>query len=166
MATKHNFKQVVQRYAKLKRNLPKLVGNEAIAFAKDNFRKGGFQDTPGTVTKWKKRRRGAERDKGRAVLVDTGTLKRSIRMTRMTANAVHIGSDIKYAKAHNEGARIRGTARVRAHQRRTKRGRANVPAHTRRFDFKLPKRQFIGPSLELARRINRRYNKELIKVFK
>lgn len=165
MSTKHNFQQVVSRYAKLKADLPKMLGQEAVNFAKDNFRKSGFQNG-GTITKWKKRRHGAPRDKGRAVLVDTGSLKRSVRVTRTTPNSVHIGSDLKYARAHNDGARVRGRQTVKAHSRRGRNGRVKVRAHSRTVDFKLPKRQFIGPSLELARRFNNRYKLALIKVFR
>lgn len=167
MSVKHNYKQVTERYGRLKANLTKLVGNEAVNFAKDNFRKQGFEEFPGRVRKWKKRRGGAPRDKGRAILVDTGKGKRSIRVGQTTPTTVKIVTDTDYMQAHNDGLRIQGTARVRAHQRRTRTGKVTtVRAHTRQVNFQMPKRQFIGPSDELNRRVNKRYQLELIKVFK
>lgn len=164
MAVKHNFHKVQQEYAKLKRNLPKLIGAEAVSFAKDNFRKQGFHDV--TLKRWKPRKRGAPRNKGRALLVDTGRLKRSVRVTRITPKKVHIGSNVAYAKIHNEGGTVQTTQKVRAHNRRTQRGLSRVRAHTRKVNIRIPRRKFIGPSVELDRRIGRMVSLKLLKVFK
>ena len=167
MATKHNFKQIIRRYERLKRSLAKTIGNEAVNFAKDSFKKQGFEESPGRVNKWKKRKPGAPRNKGRNILSDTGQGKRSIRRGLTTRTQVRIVTDTPYMKAHNEGARIRGRARVKAHRRRTASGRrVPVKSHHRQVDFWLPRRRFIGPSGELNRRINRRIRRGLIKVFR
>jgi len=161
MATTHNFKNVVKRYEKFRRELPKVIGNTAVNFAKDNFRKQGFQD--GGVKRWKERQ---QRDTGRAILVKAGALKRSIRVTRTTRNRVWIGSDRPYAKIHNEGGRITSTARVRQHTRRTRAGRTSVGAHTRQMNTNIPQRQYIGASKELNRRIRKTIRNRLRTVLR
>jgi len=88
----------------------------------ENFRKEGFFGSP-----WKRRKKGAKRDKGRALLVDTGNLRRSIN-SRTTADSVEFYTDVPYAAIHNEGGKLG-------------RGRGTMP-----------QRQFIGdhPELEQA----------------
>jgi hypothetical protein len=156
---------VAAKYRRLKGRLTRIVGNEAIAFAKSNFRKQGFEGYPGRINKWKKRKGGA-RDKGRAILVDTGTGRRSIRVGTVTPTTVAITTDTDYMGAHNDGGVIKVKANVRQHRRRTRKGHATVKAHTRQMNTRVTKRQFIGPSEELNRLVGRRYNLELIKCFK
>ena len=164
MPTQHTFGQIVKDYQRFKKSLPRAIGTEAVNFAKDNFRKQGFQDVG--VKRWRKRKPGSNRNRGRAILVDTGKLKRSIRITRITRTQVHIGSNVEYAQVHNEGLRVSGSANVRSHRRTTRTGaRTRVRAHTRRVNFRMPKRQFIGPSKELDRRIQKYIRKSLLRVF-
>lgn len=165
MATKHNFKEVANRYAKLKGNVMKIIGNEAVRFAMDNFRKQGF-DTGTGVTKWPRRKPGAPRDKGRSLLVDTGRGKRSIRAQVVSPTRVHITTDTPYMGVHNDGGMVTGTARVKAHIRRLRGGkRVQVRAHSRKVNFRMPQRQFIGPSLLLNQMVNNKFSNELEKVF-
>lgn len=167
MPTEHQFAKVVENYKAFKKSLAVNIGEEAINFAKDNFRRQGFKDA--ILMKWRRRKSGAPRNQGRAILVDTGQLKRSIRITRISpgGNRIYIGSNVKYAQIHNEGGRVSGTASVRSHYRRTRSGaRARVRAHSRNVNFRMPKRQFIGPSRELNKGIRRMIQLKLIKVFK
>lgn len=165
MPTKHNFDQIVKSYKQFKKTLPQAIGTEAVNFAKDNFRRQGFQDIG--VRKWKKRKPGSQRNKGRGILIDTGKLKRSIRITRITGSRVYIGSNVIYAQIHNEGGRIKGSANVRAHRRRTRSGGlTRVKRHTRQVNIRMPKRQFIGRSRMLDRRIQKYIRLRLLKVFK
>lgn len=163
MPTKHNFDQVVKKYSELKRKLPKLIGNEAVNFALDNFRKQGWQD--GHLYPWKKRRPGATRNSGRAILVDTGRGRRSIRVGTLSNNRVTIVG-IDYMGAHNEGAHITGPQNVRSHTRRYRGRRVNVRRHQRHVNIRLPRRRFIGDSVTLNNRINRMVKLKLLKVFK
>jgi len=164
MSTKHNFDKVVKAYVKLKQDLPRIVGNEAVVFSKGNWRKQGFQDV--SVQPWKRRNPKAERNSGRAILIDTGRLRRSIRITGIFGSQVHIGSDVPYARIHNDGGRVTSTQRVREHTRRTKKSTTRVSAHQRRVNFYMPRRRYIGNSVELHRRINQKVKLRLLKVFK
>ena len=153
---------------------PLLAGNEAVNFTLDNFKRQGFLGN--TFEPWKTRKVGWVKDKrkGRAILVDTGRLRRSIRITKLNQDSVTIGSDVKYARAHNEGASIGVIQSVKAFKRnrtyldevsapRAKKqkwersviGQSNVKAHTRRINVRIPKRQFIGNSPYLNARIKR-----------
>lgn len=164
MSTQHHFQRILQEYAKFKASLLQHIGSEAVNFAKSNFRAQGFQDTPGAPTPWRPRSRRAPRNRGRAILTDTGALRRSIRITRIDSGSgrIFIGSSLPYAQVHNEGGRIQGTFSVRAHQRR---GRP-VRSHQRTVSFYMPRRRFIGPSTELNRRIKRHINLSILKIFK
>ena len=164
MPTTHNFNDIVRQYQKFKRKLPRIIGNEAVNFAKENFRKQGFDD--GSVKKWKARKPNAQRNQGRAILTDTGRLRRSIRITKVAGNRIYIGSNVPYAQIHNEGGKIVKRVRVRRHSRRTRaQGRITVGAHRRRMNTKIPKREFIGPSKTLNRRIKKTIQKQLLKIF-
>ena len=116
----------------LKRNILSDMRVELTEEFDKNFeRKAFFND------KWK--RRTNPKAKGSLLLV-TGTLRRSIK-SQVRGNGVRFSSAVPYASIHNEGGT--GTKSVRAHTRRSKKGRSyQVKAHSRKFD--IPQRQFIG----------------------
>jgi len=112
-----------------------LIGNEAKNFFVASFRKQGFDDR--NVQPWKPRKKEGKR-KGRAILVDSGDLRRSI--VREPANktqlSVKISTDLPYAKVHNEGT------------------------------SKMPKRQFMGDSYKLNEMCKKIIISQLDKIFK
>ena len=71
-----------------------------------NFSREGFFGE-----KWASRKRPDHRG-GRGVLTDTGALRRSIRSV-MSGNGITFQSDLPYAAIHNEGGKIRVTARMK-----------------------------------------------------
>jgi len=142
--------------------LPLLIGNEAVNFSLDNFRRQGFLGN--TMERWPKRKKSWSKkgNNSRNVLISTGRLRRSVRVIRATIDAVVIGSDVPYAKAHNEGLKLGVIQSVKAF---TRKDGANVKAHTRRINMKLPRRRFIGNSPYLNQRLERvataEFNKEI-----
>jgi phage gpG-like protein len=84
----------------VRRGLPKIVGNEAVNFSKESFRKQGFTD--GSFKKWQSRKN--NKDKGRAILVKSGDLRRSIKK-RVRSKRVTISSNLPYSPVHNYGRR-------------------------------------------------------------
>jgi phage gpG-like protein len=58
------------------------------------------------------RRKSPIRDKGRAILTDTGQLRRSIK-SKTTDNAIIFYSDLPYAEIHNEGGEIVVTTKMK-----------------------------------------------------
>jgi phage gpG-like protein len=132
---------------------PKVIGAAAERHFKQSFVNQGFTDS--ALVKWPKTKNG----KANRVLKKTGLLMNSIRVDRADLNVIRIvagGPQVPYARIHNEGGTIEGTANVRAHQRRahrasTRRGKvmrkaASVKAHTRRMLTYMPKRQYMGKS--------------------
>ncbi len=139
--------------------LPKKAGVIAVNFFKERFREGAWLDK--TKEKWKPRKR--KENSKRGVLIKSGRLKRSIRVTKTTPESVTIGTDVPYAQIHNEGGKVDKTVqvsshKVRAHSRKRK-GRTEfvkahqVKAHSRKMSFVMPRRQFMGQSTVLNKQI-------------
>lgn len=168
--------------------LPMKVGDTAVLFSKQRFAQGNWIGN--NVENWRPRKKVTKwgktpRNKGRALLVDTGRLRRSIRIMNTTSTTVTIGSDVPYAKAHNDGFRGDVTQQVSAHTRRkfikskvssikTKKtttrkvvsGTIDVKAHSRTIKQNLPRRRFIGPSPYLDKQITRIIASEISKALK
>jgi phage gpG-like protein len=158
--------QQLVEFRRLIADLPAYVGTEAVRFFQDSFTRQGFIDKG--FTKWKPRKANAKRNT-RAILMDTGALRRSIRIVSKGRNYVIVGATQPYAQVHNEG--FDATVNIKAHSRRisqitkvfsikTKRGRkvrvntgalASVRAHTRKM--KIEQRQFMGESAFFNKRI-------------
>lgn len=99
--------------------VPKLMGRVVLEESADNFRRQGYENDAGNVVPWAPRERedrirGRRRRDGtrgpsrpnprqRAILVKTGRLRRSVRVTATTKTSVTIGSDVEYAQAQQEG---------------------------------------------------------------
>lgn len=144
MAKKNPLKHIIEKDEKAwkreKRNVNILVGNEAKNFFQDNFKRQGFKDEK--VNKWKKRK---NKDSGRAILVKTGALRRSIRVLSRGRNFLVVGSTKKYAAVHNEGLRS---------------------GRPRGGSFNMPQRRFIGKSKTLDEKITKLIVKRISKAFK
>lgn len=169
------FIKIQSRLAETLRTLPAIVGEEAVNFSLESFDQqawSGDRQEP-----WKKRKNptkwGKPDETDRALLIKTGALRRSIRITRLDENTVFVGAggkDIPYAKAHNYG--FRGTVKqnVRAFTRKMKNGKIQqVKAHDRVINQNLPQRRFIGgadKSPYLRARIRRIQIAELRKIFR
>ena len=143
------------------------AGVIAVNFSKDRFR----------FKKWQARKRP---DRG-SLLLRTGRRKRSIRKITSGDYYVVVGTDVPYAQLHNEGGTVNKVAQVKAHTRKVvirqrsvnRRGNAttraigskivNVRAHNRKMNLTMPKRQFLGESELLMRRIEMHVNRELNK---
>ena len=137
------------------RILPNLVGNEAKNFFTESFQKEGFTDE--TLEPWQdvKRRTNPKRpDRAaatRKILTGaTGDLGKSIEykaepgQVTIISDTKGAGSDKDYAAAHNEGTTTAGRNR-------------NVT---------IPKRQFIGKSATLDRKVLEIIKEEVDKVVK
>jgi phage gpG-like protein len=131
--------------------LPIVVGNEAVNFSLQNFRLQGFMGA--TFQPWAKRKKAwGKKQRNGAILISTGRLRRSIRVIRANYDQVVIGTNVPYAKAHNEGSQLGIIQTVKGFSR--KNGQS-VKEHTRRINQKIPRRQFIGNSPYLNARIKR-----------
>lgn len=160
----------VNKAAFLNRSMSK-VAILAVNFSKERF----------VQKNWLSNRRepwqGRKRPARGSILVKSGRLKRSIRKLAQGNYYVYIGTDDPKAQIHNEGGTINKTVTVRAHPRKKeakrtrnaqgryeRRGAATthqVKSHRRRMNIKMPKRQFLGDSAILNRRIERFLSAEL-----
>jgi phage gpG-like protein len=138
-------------------NLVTIMGTEALNHFTKSFKDQGFTDT--SFAGWPKRKnkidnykKGRVRDAsggtrslrmGRAILVKTGDLRKSLQKRNLGRYSVVIKSDKIYANVHNEGLRS---------------GRGG--------GFTMKKRQFVGYSEVLNRRLQQRINMRLNRIFK
>jgi len=157
-----NITAILDNVSKAIENLPNRVAATAVIFSKKRFVEQNWHDTE--EKPWQKRsrqRRGGKARQRGAVLVDSGTLKRSIRVISADKQRVIIGTDVPYAQIHNEG--LDAPLPVKAHTRRSRKGRSHtVRAHSR--NVKMPKRQFIGESQALATEIKNMIHAEIEKA--
>jgi phage gpG-like protein len=132
---KFNFKGIEKKARTTLENAMVEIGNSAKSFFVENFRKQGFDDK--NVEKWQPRKK-ADKRAGRAILVKTGDLRRSIirNPANRAALSIKISTDLVYAARHNDG--LKG----------------------------MPKRQFMGDSYNLNERIKKIIVKRLDKTFK
>lgn len=145
---------IQQKLASTLRELPVVVGEAAVNFTIENFERQAWLGN--TAENWKKRKNptkwGKADETDRALLVKTGKLKRSIRISRLVENAVYIqagGADVPYAKAHNEGFQGAVNQTVKPHIRKMKDGRnIGVDEFQRTIQQNIPKRKFIGHESE------------------
>ena len=83
------------------RRLVNRAGVVAVNFSKERFVKKDWLDGNSREV-WKKRKKA---DKG-SLMVRSGRLKRSIRKISEGDYFVYVGTDVPYAKVHNEGGEI------------------------------------------------------------
>jgi phage gpG-like protein len=188
MATTFNLNKAETHFKQVLMHAPAMLGNDAVNFFLDRFKEQAWLGSSRepwvkrkAVTKWGK----TPRNNGRAILIDSGRLRRSIRITAIQAGSVSIGTDVPYAIAHNQGMRIGLIQTVRAHKRkinsngivgkktlktktnlkwgRTQTGETVVKQHTRRVMSNIPRRQFMGYSQYLDKQLQRRLMAELMK---
>lgn len=147
-AIKHDARGVALQLKGLMGQIGNIVVNET----KKNFKRQGFMDR--SLKKWKPRK---VTDEGRAILVKTGRLKRSITRLSTSAKRVTVGSKGKaavYAGVHNHGLRAGG--------KKTFAGSAGTATSG---GFTMPKRQFLGESHETNKRIVKLLEKKVKRGF-
>jgi len=174
--TQGNMEKAVRQAMRV---LPMKVGETVLRFANQRFREQNWVDNGTEV--WRPRKPNAKRNRGRNLLVDSGRLRRSIRITRVTADTAAVGTDVPYAGVHNDG--FRGTVTVKAHSRKkygkqkekytTRSGRERnrtvttvigstaVKSHSRKMN--IPKRRYLGESATQNRQIERTITAEILK---
>ena len=188
MANIFPLKEVEQHFKEVMLYAPGMLGNDAVNFFLDRFKEQAWLGD--SREPWKKRKVNSNwgktpRNNGRAILIDIGRLRRSVRITSVHAMSVTIGSDVPYAQAHNEGSRLGLIQSVKSYTRkinktgivkitslknrsnikfgRSQMGQTTVKAHTRKINQNIPRRQFMGSSPYLTKQLERRLTAELMK---
>ena len=159
--------KLLKSYRERKLRIIQDTAAMALSFFKKSFTNQGFTDV--TLKKWPARK-GGPRNKGRAILMNRGVLKRGLRIKKTSYNGSVIGVDeaIKYAKIHNEGGDISLTPKMRrffwamyyktgGKNKRTR--SAEIPqfwlslALSKNDTIKIPARKYIGDSATLERQL-------------
>lgn len=154
-----------------------------VRFFKSSFRKQGYTDK--VFIPWRRRKDsksrsikfGQKRTTGRAILVQSGDLRRSIN-GQVNGNQIVFKSDLPYAQIHNDGGTINhpgGTAyRIVAKgkavfisnaKRKALEADGKTVKVTKPHKIKIPRRRFMGPSAFLMDELNRMAEKRLLKLW-
>jgi phage gpG-like protein len=148
---------------KLKADSKRYAESFCLQWFEDSFQNGGFTDS--SFVAWDARKN--DKDAGRAILVQTTYLSKSLEIMQQSVNAMTFGTTVPYAALHNEGGRLRAVQYVRAHTRTNSKGkRMQVQGHSRKMDIKYPKRQFIGHSEKMMQGLDSWLVLEIEKRFK
>lgn len=163
----NEFTKMVDNLIKARKSLPNKIAVVAVKFSKDRFRDQAWLDSSREPWQPRKSPRSGGRKKSQTLLVNSGRLKRSIRKIKADQTEVVVGTDVPYAKIHNDGGTITKTARVKSFTRKgRKQGTHVVKAHSRRMNTTIPKRQFLGNSAALASDIEKLIVNELENAMK
>jgi phage gpG-like protein len=170
----NDYMQQMKVLTDIYRTLPMKAATLAVNFSKERFRQQNWLDL--TPAPWQQRK--LKTKSKRAILVLSGTLKRDVHKIYVTPNAAMIGTSTltkNYAQIHNEGGTVKATQRVKPFTRkqftRIREGRkenvgkTNVKAFTRKINFTMPQRRYLGISRILDTRIEDMMVAELIKPF-
>ncbi len=157
------FTALRRRFNGAAQKIPREIGRVAENHFKEGFTKGGGQTDAGKWQQVKRREPGTyaykyakSSSRSRGILIGSGSgrLKRSITVTKATFKQVRlatVGNEVnRYAKVHNEGLRSGGSAT----------GGASGSG------FKMTRREFMGPSKELDRKVKQAIIKGLSGVFR
>jgi phage gpG-like protein len=176
----------MNRLERIYKNMPSRAATIAVNFSKNRFREQAWVDD--RTEPWRRRKDQSKKGRGRAILVSSGRLKRSIRKIRIGPTVAVIGTDVPYARGHNFG--FKGQVSVKGHKRgkfknvkqgtgvfsikskkeRTRSSRqatgetSSVKSFTR--NVTLPRRQFLGESRVLAQQIERDIVAQVMSVLK
>jgi phage gpG-like protein len=138
MAKKIDFDRINRNLDHMATVLPILAANAMLNHSKQAFRDQGFTDS--TLSPWAPRKRPNKADRNtsrtRALLIDSGNLRRSYRIRKASFQETAVGSyGVPYASRHNQG--LNG----------------------------MPKRQTVGKSKVLNDKLERIAMREFKKVF-
>ena len=160
------FQQIRSDWSGIVRRAPMAIGRIAINFMEENFEKGGFQAYEGGgVEKWLPRKH--DDGSGRAILVgkQSGRLMKSGTIFKADEKSVIVGvpDDIaEYGKIHNEGGTVHPQVTDKMKKfawfkyKETGEDFWKGLALTKKkvLSITIPRRQFLGNSPELTRRIS------------
>lgn len=157
----------LQRY--MNSQLPKQAKDLGIQFFKSRFRAQGWLGE--SFKPWAKRKKKDKRRPGRNILMDRGKLRNSIRAV-ISGDTITFGSDVPYAKIHNEGGTIshaegkriithkvyksgKRKGKVLFHQNNAK-ATFSKKVDVGSYKIQMPKRKFMGNSAHLNNIIKRK----------
>lgn len=158
-----DFKNLEKDIKKLlSKQLPTELANHAVNFFKESFTRQGWAGK--SFKRWQKTRTKSQTfGKNSGILIQSGNLKKSIRISKLNSAGFVIragNQKVTYASIHNQGGYISVTPKSRRFfwymYKKTGEEMWKYMALSKKTKFKMPQRQFIGESETL--------NKELVKT--
>ena len=159
------FKQMEAKLQSTLATLPAMAGAIVVEHSDQAFVQQGWTDR--TLEPWTPRQSEDAKSQGRAILVLTGRLRSSIRVVSTTHDSVTIGTNVPYAKVHNEG--FEGAVNISGHVRikpiTGQKGsftvkQTKVAAHTK--NMRITQRRFLGNSYEQTEKIKKLFTKQIM----
>jgi len=87
------------------RAYPRAIAQIVVSFSRENWKKQGYYaENTSNFKKWPTRKRESRQSRGKAILVDSGNLRASVKQMKATAKQIIVGSTLPYADKHNEGS--------------------------------------------------------------
>lgn len=157
----HPFSDMARRFRRFQRELPSRVSDIAVDHFRKNFQYQGLRVGPGSTEKWEPRKDNTK-GAGRAILVKTGRLRRSLK-PRPTHDTARVVASAPYAAIHNRGGRIRGRERAWATSLRS--GRTALRHNPGGAPATMPARPFMRTTILLERHVRMLVSKGLREVF-
>ena len=167
-----DLRPLMANFRKAKKTLPPKLGNGAVKFFRENFRREGFLDRG--VEKWKDRKYPA-RGRQKGLLKVSGQLFRGIKRLQTSFDYIKIGvKGVPYAEIHNTGGttrptvtpKMRGWARHQYNKTGLPVFKAIANTKKKSLTVEIPKRKYIGKSWTLERDLKKRIDKELFNFAK
>lgn len=189
MKRKQNiFRQKRIELRKALDRLPRLLATDALEF----FRQGIAEQKDVDGQPYAPRTFNTRKRAGRALLIQSGALRRSLRIIRLTKRSALLGSSLPYAQIHNEGGQVPITPNMRkffwsqyyqnaTKVKKRKDGQKSNAKGSQQADreanmwkalalkkspIKIPKRHFIGRSKRIEDLLKDTIKRELDKIFK
>lgn len=170
-----NFNKLNVLAKRIERNRTRLMraaAAQAVTFSKQRFREQSWADC--TSQPWPKRKPGAPRNKGRALLMDSGRLKGSIRRISVSPTMAVIGTSVPYAKIHNEGGvlhprvtpKMRGFAWKMFYATKNSKWKGLALTKKKTLTIKIKRRKFLGHSAVMNTQIRRVITLQINKLLK
>lgn len=170
MSKENEIPNFIELGEKMINDAVRYSSKHALKFFKESFQKQGFTDT--SFTSWQPRKNNSRI--GGAILTDTGNLRDSLYIVSRDKFKVTFGSNVPYAKIHNEGGKLSIPITKKSRRyfwfmyKATGKIQWKWMALTKkdRMTVNIPKRQFIGESETLKKELHTWYVKHIEKGFK
>lgn len=147
--------------------LPERVKIMAVDHFDKSFANQGFTDR--ILKPWPRRKSNRPQDAGRATLIKSGRLRRSIQGQAQPGRVIIQSLDVPYAEIHNRGGIMSARQYVRPHTKPNFMGRGRAVAisgHSRTMNHRVPQRQFMGYSHMLYEEIEKEIAKTIKNAFR
>lgn len=158
----NNFpiKEIAARFKEVIDRAPRELGIDAVNFFQDSFKEQAWRGA--TREPWPARKVsnwGKKVSAGRSVLIKSGRLKRSIRVTSSSSEQTVVGTDVPYARVHNEGFKGPVKQTVKPF---TRRNGQQVKGFNRTINQNIPRRKYMGESPVLTAQLRHNLESKLL----